>query len=140
VPNRESSPEAQRLGSRIRESRQAEGLSQPELAKRARLSVSTIRKLEQGAAREPSFHAVARIADVLKLDLNRVGRPARGRLKRASLPARRLPGEAPRLVYIQLPMSHKSSRPKWLSLQGRVRHQSGGHIAVEPDRFDLRGD
>ena len=57
-----------RVGSLVRIRRRAAGLTQQELADLARVSVGTVRDLEQGRTHRPGRGSVARLAIVLGLD------------------------------------------------------------------------
>lgn len=76
------------LGHEIAVSRKALGLTQPELAKRARVGRSTLAALENGAIRELGFAKIMSILAVLKLDLRitvaNAGRPTLEDLQRES--------------------------------------------------------
>ncbi len=69
------------LGARIRRLRHARGLTQGEVATRARLSWIYIAKLEAGDRRAPSLGVLERIARALgaRLRIELVGLPAEGR-------------------------------------------------------------
>jgi transcriptional regulator with XRE-family HTH domain len=65
---REDSPyrdQAQLLAARLRFLRKQAGLSQEELAARARVAVSTVKKIETGAVVEPGFFTIMALLDVL---------------------------------------------------------------------------
>src|SRR5258707_1119851 len=67
------------LGKRLKEVREAAGLSQQALAVRAGLSISVVSRLEQGAQDNPRLHTIKAIADALGVtvdDLLREERPA----------------------------------------------------------------
>jgi transcriptional regulator with XRE-family HTH domain len=64
----DSGPE--RVSRNLRSTRRARGLTQADLAERSRLSISTIRKIEQGgSARIETLHDLARALDVKTSDL-----------------------------------------------------------------------
>lgn len=54
-----------RLAERIRNCRDELGLSQPQLAHMAGISLDTLRKIEQGSVAAPSFFIVADLAQAL---------------------------------------------------------------------------
>ena len=58
-----------KLGARIKQYREARGLSQAALAERARLSRVYVQKLEAGEKLNPSFEALERIARALRVQL-----------------------------------------------------------------------
>lgn len=59
------SAEAARLALRLREIREQVGLTQEQLAVRARVAVATVRKIEQGAVTEPGYFTVIGLLDAL---------------------------------------------------------------------------
>ena len=56
----------------LQRARQAAGLTQQELCHKAKLSYSTLAKIERGAIKSPSIFTVRRIGEVLGLDLNQL--------------------------------------------------------------------
>ena len=63
LPN--SYAEAARLALRLREIREQAGLTQEQLAARARVAVATVRKIETGAVVEPGYFTVIGLLDAL---------------------------------------------------------------------------
>ncbi|CAL4869263.1 hypothetical protein MMA231_03554 (plasmid) [Asticcacaulis sp. MM231] len=74
------------LGQSIAKRRKGAGLTQAQLALRARVSRATVTALETGAQRELGFNKVMAILNVLKLDLHiteaNTGRPTLEDLQR----------------------------------------------------------
>ena len=66
------------VGLLVRIRRQAAGLTQQELAGLARVSVGTVRDLEQGRTHRPGRGSVSKLAGVLGLDAARLQALARG--------------------------------------------------------------
>lgn len=63
------------LGKRLQQARQKAGLTQQELCAKAKLSYSTLAKVERGAIKAPSIFTIESIADVLGVTLdNLMGR------------------------------------------------------------------
>lgn len=56
---------AQTLGSRIRDAREAAGLTQMQLATKAKIGEGTLRKYETGRARNPGVGQLRKLARVL---------------------------------------------------------------------------
>jgi len=74
-----------RLGQRLQKARQAAGLTQQELCHRARLSYSTLAKIERGAIKTPSVFTIQSIAGALGTTLDElVGVPAQNQRRSAS--------------------------------------------------------
>jgi transcriptional regulator with XRE-family HTH domain len=66
--------QAAALAQKVRSVRLARGLTQEQVAGRAQVAVSTLRKIESGRVVEPGFFTMVEIAEVLDLpltDLNR---------------------------------------------------------------------
>lgn len=74
------------IGKKIAERRRQDGLTQAQLANRARVSRATITALETGAQRELGFNKLMGVLAVLKLDLHlteaNAGRPTLEDLQR----------------------------------------------------------
>jgi len=60
------------LGKRLQAARQAAGLTQQELCHRAKLSYSTLTKIERGAIKSPSIFTIQQIASVLGTTLDQL--------------------------------------------------------------------
>jgi len=58
------------LGDRIRELREAAGLTRERLAHEAGITLSTLQKLEQGHVIDPNWSTVRALAIVLNVDMN----------------------------------------------------------------------
>lgn len=58
------------LGNRLQEARRAAGLTQQEMCQRAKLSYSTLAKIERGAIKSPSIFTIQQIAAVLETSLD----------------------------------------------------------------------
>lgn len=58
------------LGKRLQEARQSAGLTQQEMCHRAKLSYSTLAKIERGAIKAPSIFTIQQIAGVLGISLD----------------------------------------------------------------------
>lgn len=58
------------LGKRLQEARQTAGFTQQDLCQKARLSYSTLAKIERGAIKSPSIFTIQSIADALGLTLD----------------------------------------------------------------------
>jgi DNA-binding SARP family transcriptional activator len=106
------------MGSLVRIRRRAVGLTQQELADLARVSVGTVRDLEQGRTHRPCRDSVARLAIVLGLDAARLQALAR------SMPQ---------------PAGHGGGRPRVASLQLKVlgpveAWRGGGQIGLGESR------
>jgi transcriptional regulator with XRE-family HTH domain len=56
---------APRLGTMVRRKREARGMTQADLAKRARLTQGYVSKLEAGAQKNPSVTVIKRLAKAL---------------------------------------------------------------------------
>lgn len=70
--SRENSPylaQAPRLAARLRELREAAGMSQERLASAAQVGVSTLRKIETGAVIEPGYFTVLALIGALGISL-----------------------------------------------------------------------
>jgi len=65
--------QAQVLAARLRTVRTDRGLTQEQLAGRARVAVSTLRKIESGRVVEPGYFTVLSLADALGIDLRVLG-------------------------------------------------------------------
>jgi transcriptional regulator with XRE-family HTH domain len=61
--------QAEVLATRLRTVRTDRGLTQEELANRARVAVSTLRKIESGRVIEPGYFTVLALANALRIDL-----------------------------------------------------------------------
>jgi transcriptional regulator with XRE-family HTH domain len=59
-----------RIGAEVRQWRQAYGMSQAELARRAKISLQAMNDLEQGRTKDPRFSVMQRIARVLGVSLD----------------------------------------------------------------------
>jgi transcriptional regulator with XRE-family HTH domain len=70
------------LGARLRELREAAGLTQRQLAKKAGLYLSAVSKFETGV-REPVWSNVVALAGALGASLGDFGPPARGKRRAA---------------------------------------------------------
>src|SRR5256885_1074883 len=77
------------FGSRLRQLREAAGLSQAQLAERAGLHLHGLTKLEQGA-REPAWATVLAVAEALGVDVAEFAKPA------AETPAEERRGRPPK--------------------------------------------
>ncbi len=66
-----------RLGSALREARNATGMSAQEVASLSQLSIDTVRSIETGRTASPSFVTVWRIADAVGVSLEQLGRALR---------------------------------------------------------------
>lgn len=67
------------LGDRLRELRREKGLTQQQLAEKARVTLSIITKLERGANSDPRWSTVQALADALQCSLDDLrDRPAGG--------------------------------------------------------------
>lgn len=77
-------PEEGFFARRLRELRDEAGLSQPALAERAGIGVSTLRQFEYGI-REPTYGTLVKLARALGLSLGAFDQPgpARGKAKKA---------------------------------------------------------
>lgn len=72
-----SAVDEKQLGRRVQAARQAAGLTQQALCQKARLSYSTLAKIERGAIKTPSIFTIQSIATVLGITLDElVGAPA----------------------------------------------------------------
>ena len=60
------------LGEEIKALRESRGLSQSQLAAKARVSIGQVRKLEQGHIRDINLSTAARLADVLNVSVDRL--------------------------------------------------------------------
>ena len=67
------------LGDRLRELRQAAGLSQEELARRADVLLGTVQKIEQGIVADPRWSSVTALARALGVTLDALAEPPVGR-------------------------------------------------------------
>jgi transcriptional regulator with XRE-family HTH domain len=65
---------AERLGRLLADRRRQQSLSQAELARRARVSLDTLRSVEQHRIAAPSFYLVAALAGSLDLSLDQLVR------------------------------------------------------------------
>ncbi len=78
---REQAVRGARLGAKLQAERERRGLSQQEVADRARLAYATVRKIESGATANPGILTVVDIARVVGIPLDdlirRPGRPRR---------------------------------------------------------------
>ena len=82
------------LGTAVRAAREAQGMSQIELAKFSGVSRVTVTKLELGKA-NPTWESVLRVSEVLGLHLTASPGPAvKGAPRRSLSPRRRAPGRA----------------------------------------------
>jgi DNA-binding XRE family transcriptional regulator len=74
--------QASRLALRLRSVRNARGLTQEQLAARAQVAVSTLRKIESGRVVEPGYFTVLSLAAVLEIQLHELevepGQPTGG--------------------------------------------------------------
>jgi ribosome-binding protein aMBF1 (putative translation factor) len=61
--------QANRLASRLRSLRHARGMTQEQLAARAQVAVSTLRKIESGRVVEPGYFTVLSLASALGIEL-----------------------------------------------------------------------
>lgn len=61
--------QADRLAARLRSLRRARGVTQEQLAFRAQVAVSTLRKIESGTVVEPGYFTVRALAVALGVDL-----------------------------------------------------------------------
>lgn len=71
-PRREDSPHrvaSQRLSIALKASREAQGLSQQEVANRARVAIGTVRAIEAFRTVEPGYFTVLALAGTLGLNL-----------------------------------------------------------------------
>jgi transcriptional regulator with XRE-family HTH domain len=133
---------ARRLGALIREARG--DLTQEQLAKDLRMSLSTLRKVEQGQIPTPGFWLVAAIGERLGLRLEEflVGerKPLEQQppLKRPAHKAPRTPKNAPRGVWVGLVGGNVRVRPgDRIRVEGLVQNQKAT-IHVEPlERFEI---
>jgi transcriptional regulator with XRE-family HTH domain len=62
--------EAEVLAARLRELRTDRGLTQEQLAGRAQVAVSTLRKIESGRVVEPGYFTMLSLAKALGIDLH----------------------------------------------------------------------
>lgn len=62
------------IGRKIAEFRQANDLTQKELAEKAEISISYLKKIEEGHYKKPHLKALVRLADALGIDLERLSR------------------------------------------------------------------
>lgn len=62
--------EAEHLGKRLQKARAAAGLTQQSLCQRAKLSYSTLTKIERGAIKSPSIFTIQSVAEALGLGLD----------------------------------------------------------------------
>lgn len=67
------------LGRELRRERDRRGRSQEEVARKAGVSLETVRRIEQGKALSPIFFTVADIARQLGIKLDRLDRATRER-------------------------------------------------------------
>ncbi|HEX8919240.1 MAG TPA: tetratricopeptide repeat protein [Chloroflexota bacterium] len=107
------------FGTLLKRYRIAAGLTQEELAERARLSVRAVSDLERGARRSPYRDTVQQLAEALALDDDQrlaLGAAARGRADSAELPAGDLVAREPSAP---LPPANLPSEPT--SFIGRER-------------------
>ncbi len=74
------------LAARLRELREAAGVSQQELAFRAGLSIGVIARIEQGKKEDPKLSTVTALAEALGVGVGDLvpaaGKPARGRRRK----------------------------------------------------------
>ena len=63
-----ASGDGEMLGSYLKRNREAAGLSQDELVRRTGLSLSTIRKMEDGRTANPGFFTLLKVWRALSLD------------------------------------------------------------------------
>jgi len=64
------SKQIENLGQKIQKLRKERELSQDELARKADIPYTTLTKIEIGVIKNPSFKAVAKIAEALNVTLN----------------------------------------------------------------------
>jgi len=67
------------LAEQIKKYRQQKGLSQDKLARLAEIAFSTLAKIETGAAKQPTFDTIAKIAKALNVPLDEL---AGGKIKK----------------------------------------------------------
>jgi len=60
------------IGRKIAKLRQARNLTQKELAKRANISLSSLKKIEEGYNYKPNLGMLARIANALGVELKKI--------------------------------------------------------------------
>jgi DNA-binding XRE family transcriptional regulator len=65
--------QAQVLAARLRAVRTSQGLTHEQLASRARVAVSTLRKTESGRVVEPRYFTMLLLANALDIDLHELG-------------------------------------------------------------------
>ena len=65
--------QAQILAARLRATRATRGLTQEQLASRAQIAVSTLRKIESGRVVEPGYFTMLSLAHALRIDLHDLG-------------------------------------------------------------------
>jgi transcriptional regulator with XRE-family HTH domain len=76
MPNRASRSEsphrdaAATLAKRLRDARTKQGVSQQEVARRAAVSIGTVRSLEGGRSVDPSYFTVLAIAQALEISMS----------------------------------------------------------------------
>lgn len=58
-----------KLAEKIQDSREEKNLKQTDLAKKARISIDTLRKLEGGKIASPNVFLVAKLAKILEKDI-----------------------------------------------------------------------
>jgi transcriptional regulator with XRE-family HTH domain len=75
--------DAASLAGAIRAAREANGLTQEQLAQASELSLSTVRKIERSAIVEPGFFPVMAILAVLRVDTGALKLPTVQRLRGA---------------------------------------------------------
>lgn len=74
--------QARRLGERLRQEREARGLSREQLAVSADLSSATLTKIERHETHDPGFFTVARLAEQLTLGLDELEESTHDRRRR----------------------------------------------------------
>lgn len=86
------------LGKRLQQARQKAGLTQQELCAKAKLSYSTLAKVERGAIKAPSIFTIESIADVLGVTLDNL----MGRSQTGATDAKKLSKSGVRFVYFDI--------------------------------------
>lgn len=86
------------LGKRLQQARQKAGLTQQELCAKAKLSYSTLAKVERGAIKAPSIFTIESIADVLGVTLDNL----MGRSNANTTDSKKLSKSGIRFVYFDI--------------------------------------
>jgi transcriptional regulator with XRE-family HTH domain len=121
------------IGSRIAVQRKLRGLTQHQLADRAHISVSLLRKAEQGS-RPVTHHLVSVVAAALGTDCNELtGQPYRSRDRRLGATHDLVPGIRRELVAYRLPPEDDQDVPPLASVRTQV-----AAVSAARHKADLR--